>query len=272
MDASSTAEARTLVREAEEAAARTRIDGRKFYYPVKADRQEAHGARQEAREASEAHHQRERELLEMEGINVPWELHRLLSGIVDAEEAEQGQPCVDARRLWELLGGGMRFNDWWKQRVDDCGLRDGQDFYWKSSKTPSDKGGRPQQNYLLTLDAARMVAMITHSDTAKQARRWFAWRMALLDKMLRERIERADREAGARARAAAEMATFDAAKALANELGIYHDQARRRIERSQGVHHTSADVKRWESGGIYGIPGLRWEKEREEAWERTRGG
>lgn len=111
MDAPSTAEAEALGAQAEEAAAKTKIDGRKFYYPVKEDRQEAEGTRQEARMAREAFHQRERELLEMNGINVPWELHRMLSGIVDADEAEQGRPCVDARRLWELLETDTRFRD-----------------------------------------------------------------------------------------------------------------------------------------------------------------
>lgn len=156
--------------------------------------------------------------------------------------------------------------------MDDCGLRDGKDFRSNLSETPTSKGGRPQQNYLLTLDAARMVAMITHSDTAKEARRWFAWRLTLLDKMLRERIEQAEAKAESRARAAAEMEIFHAAVAMADELGIYHDQARRRIEQRRGITHTSADVKRWEPGGIYGVNGLRWVKEREEGRLKMRGG
>ncbi|MGV6872360.1 antA/AntB antirepressor family protein [Pseudochelatococcus sp. B33] len=265
MNAPTLEEAKALTAQANAVAEATMLDGRKFYFPDKEDRREAAGLRAHARQMEEAYHRREREEMEMRDIQVPWELHRLLSGIVDVEEAEQGRPCVDARRLWELLETDTRFNDFWKRRVDDCGLRAGKDFYSSLSKTPTDRGGRPQQNYLLTLGAAREVAMITNSGPAKHVRKWCAWRMDLLDQTHREAIAKAAKDTEWREKLAKQQALELAAQSLADALGIYPAQALRRIERDQlGMTHGSADVRKWEPGGTYGEDGRRWKEEEKE--------
>ena len=83
----------------------------------------------------------------------------------------QGQSVqlVDARLLHSFLEVVTRFNDWITRRIEEYEFIDGQDFYSILSKT----SGRPSQEYHLTLDMAKELAMVERNEKGRQARRYF---------------------------------------------------------------------------------------------------
>ena len=82
-------------------------------------------------------------------------------------EAEQG---VDARELHEQLGVVTRFDKWLGRRIEESMLEEGVDFCPILSKST---GGRPSTEYVLSIDAAKHVAMLERTEKGKQVRQYF---------------------------------------------------------------------------------------------------
>lgn len=96
----------------------------------------------------------------------------------------------DARELHSRLQVGRDFSNWIKDRIEQYGFIEGEDYSPNLAKTPKgSKGGRPTIDYLLTLDMAKELAMIENNAIGRQVRRYFI----RAEKELRER-ERLDRE------------------------------------------------------------------------------
>ena len=84
---------------------------------------------------------------------------------------ETEEPTVSARDLHELLNIKTRFNDWFS-RMCEYGFEESKDFYSKMSKT-SEYGGRPQTEYMISIDMAKQICMIQRSPEGKQIRQYF---------------------------------------------------------------------------------------------------
>lgn len=82
---------------------------------------------------------------------------------------EKGSQLVDAKDLYEFLGLSVRFNDWMRRRIEEYGFKDGIDFYSILSKT----GGRPSNEYFITLDMAKELAMVERTAKGKVVRQYF---------------------------------------------------------------------------------------------------
>jgi phage anti-repressor protein len=76
---------------------------------------------------------------------------------------------VDAREIYNLIGVKARFNDWFKNSIDFIGGIEGEDFYYKSSKST---GGRPTIEYDVTIDCAKELCLIQRNEKSKQLRQW----------------------------------------------------------------------------------------------------
>lgn len=63
----------------------------------------------------------------------------------------EGDQMIDARSLHGWLGNKRAFAHWIKNRVEEYGFFEGEDFMSLTTKT----GGRPRTDYLLTLDMAK---------------------------------------------------------------------------------------------------------------------
>ncbi len=106
------------------------------------------------------------------------EYQRLLPILCKENEIEKF--CVDARTLYEQLGGSQNrnFSHWVKSNLRI--FKEDEDYIKISSQTAKNgvfvfkdvkssfcpvgqkpKGGRPQQNFVLTLDTAKEIAMFT---------------------------------------------------------------------------------------------------------------
>lgn len=85
---------------------------------------------------------------------------------------EDGQQVVSARNLYEYLKITGRFSRWVEQNFTD--LIEGTDFTSVLGSTVVNNGAvREIQDYALTLDAAKQVALLSHSEIGKQARLYF---------------------------------------------------------------------------------------------------
>jgi len=77
---------------------------------------------------------------------------------------------MNARELHEFLEVETRFNDWIRERVEQFGFSENQDFV---SFTENSVKGRPRIEYHLTLDMAKELSMVERNDKGKQARQYF---------------------------------------------------------------------------------------------------
>lgn len=77
---------------------------------------------------------------------------------------------VSARLLHEFLESGEEFAHWIKQRIEQFGFSENQDFvtYRENSQK-----GRPRIEYDLTLDMAKELSMVERNEKGKQARQYF---------------------------------------------------------------------------------------------------
>ena len=80
---------------------------------------------------------------------------------------------VSARELHEFLGNGDMFANWIKRRVENYGFVENQDFVSFLVATKKPNGGRPSQEYYITLDMAKQLAMVENNEKGMQVRKYF---------------------------------------------------------------------------------------------------
>ena len=80
---------------------------------------------------------------------------------------------VSARELHEFLGNGDMFANWIKHRVEKYGFVENQDFVSFLVATKKPNGGRPSQEYFVTLDMAKQLAMVENNEKGMQVRKYF---------------------------------------------------------------------------------------------------
>ena len=80
---------------------------------------------------------------------------------------------VSARELHEFLGNGDMFANWIKHRVEKYGFVENQDFVSFLVSTKKPNGGRPSQEYFITLDMAKQLAMVENNEKGMQVRKYF---------------------------------------------------------------------------------------------------
>ena len=77
---------------------------------------------------------------------------------------------VTARELHAFLEVKSRFNDWVKNRINECRFIENQDFVTLTKNLVS---GGQQTEYFLTLDAAKHFAMLERNERGFEARQYF---------------------------------------------------------------------------------------------------
>ena len=80
---------------------------------------------------------------------------------------------VSARTLHEFLGVATRFNDWISTRIKEYDFIDNQDFVCFTENSVKPKGGRPSQEYYITLDMAKELSMVERNEKGREARKYF---------------------------------------------------------------------------------------------------
>lgn len=80
---------------------------------------------------------------------------------------------VSARNLYQFLEATERFNSWF-ERMKQYGLIEGEDFTSVKSFTVVNNGAHKEiDDYQLTLDTAKQIAMLQRNEKGTQARKYF---------------------------------------------------------------------------------------------------
>lgn len=83
---------------------------------------------------------------------------------------QNGQRAVSARELHQFLEVKSKFADWIKNRIEEYGFVENQDFV--SVSKILENGGRTKE-YAISLDMAKELSMVERNEKGKQARRYF---------------------------------------------------------------------------------------------------
>lgn len=92
-----------------------------------------------------------------------------MNELIKIQTNENGQ-AVSARDLHKALGLNQRFTDWFKYQVEKIGLYEGKDFITILGEST---GGRPSTDYIIPLDIAKHLAMMSGGENAHKLREYF---------------------------------------------------------------------------------------------------
>lgn len=92
-----------------------------------------------------------------------------MNELITIQTNENGQ-AVSARDLHGALGLNQKFTDWFKYQVEKIGLFEGKDFITNLGEST---GGRPSVDYIIPLDIAKHLAMISGGENAHKIREYF---------------------------------------------------------------------------------------------------
>jgi anti-repressor protein len=93
------------------------------------------------------------------------------NGLMPVYQTEAKEKIVNARELHMNLESGRKFADWVKDRIENYGFVEGQDFFTTLGKTPD--GGRPRKDYFFTLDTGKEIAMVENNEQGRRIRKYF---------------------------------------------------------------------------------------------------
>lgn len=96
-----------------------------------------------------------------------------MNELIKVHHKGDGNIIVSGRELHKFLELTERFAKWFDKMIS-FGFEDGVDYTGVKTFTPTGNGGRQElQDYALTIDMAKELAMIQRNDKGKQARRYF---------------------------------------------------------------------------------------------------
>ena len=91
----------------------------------------------------------------------------ITNAVINGEE----QPAVNARELWSALEVKRQFTDWIKDRLVD--FEEGPDYLFHKIVKQHPSGKKYMNEYFLTLDTAKHLAMLERNEIGKKIRQYF---------------------------------------------------------------------------------------------------
>ena len=86
---------------------------------------------------------------------------------------KDGQKAVNARDLHQFLGSKRQFADWIKQRIEQYGFVENQDYCSFHKIVKRETGATTITEYALTLDMAKELSMVENNEKGRMARKYF---------------------------------------------------------------------------------------------------
>ncbi len=86
---------------------------------------------------------------------------------------ENGKQLVSAREVHEYLEVGTRFNDWVSRCIEKYDFEENSDYSKLSIVENHSTGASKKIDYIVTLDMAKELAMISDTPKGKEARKYF---------------------------------------------------------------------------------------------------
>lgn len=90
--------------------------------------------------------------------------------LVPVYETSTGEKVVYGTELYAVLEVKSRFNDWVRNRLNDCEAVENEDF---EALTKNLVSGGQSKEYIIKLDTAKEMAMLERNEKGKQVRRYF---------------------------------------------------------------------------------------------------
>lgn len=94
-----------------------------------------------------------------------------LINITTAKIGEENINAVNARELHEKLGSKRQFGNWIKDRLE--GFIEGKDYVSNKNVKNLPCGGRPEIDYIVSLDVAKHIAMLERNEQGRKIRQYF---------------------------------------------------------------------------------------------------
>jgi phage anti-repressor protein len=96
------------------------------------------------------------------------------NGLIPVYKNNENGQVVNARELHEFLEVGKDFTTWIKDRIDKYDFVEETDFITTPQKRGTANGGyKIVDEYILTLDTAKEIAMVQNNEKGKQVRKYF---------------------------------------------------------------------------------------------------
>lgn len=133
----------------------------------------------------------------MKAVPIP-KHNNTMEEIIKIEE-RNGQRAVNARELHQFLESKRKFADWIKQRIEQYGFVENQDFCSFHKIVKRETGATTVREYALTIDMAKELSMVENNDKGRLARKYFieyeriAKEKALASYQMEDSIKRAER-------------------------------------------------------------------------------
>ena len=96
-----------------------------------------------------------------------------MNELIKVEVNQNNEQAVSARELHEGLGIQKDFSDWFKQQVERLNLQEGRDFSPFKGSKPEGRGGHNKIEYIVPLDIAKHLCMISGGEKAHTIREYF---------------------------------------------------------------------------------------------------
>jgi anti-repressor protein len=97
-----------------------------------------------------------------------------MNGLIKVEESENGEPLASARDLHAKLEIEKKFTDWFKYQAEKLGIIEGDDFItFLGSEMEGNWGGQNKIDYLVKIDIAKHICMMSNGKNAKALRQEF---------------------------------------------------------------------------------------------------
>lgn len=84
-----------------------------------------------------------------------------------------GQSVVNARELHQFLENKREFTTWIKQRIEQYGFVENQDFTSFDNIVKRENGATVRKEYALTIDMAKELSMVENNERGRMARKYF---------------------------------------------------------------------------------------------------
>ena len=102
---------------------------------------------------------------------------KMFNDLINIQDNESLGKCTSARELYKILGLKKRFGSWIEQYVKEDNkyrFKENEDFTSVLASTLVNNGAKRElQDYLITLDMAKEISMITGTEIGSQVRKYF---------------------------------------------------------------------------------------------------
>lgn len=101
------------------------------------------------------------------------ELKKIEEGIIPIYENNSKERLINARELHKELENKRKFADWIKQRIEQYGFVENEEFIKHHNFVTVGNLKRPQIDYFITIDMAKELCMVENNEKGRFIRRYF---------------------------------------------------------------------------------------------------